>query len=377
VYAVGQNTYGQLGQNDTVEYSTPQLVDLQASAVKVTIASYTSIALLSDGTLWGWGYTRYYKLDTGLDPVTLPMLIDAGPVSEFYHNTNLLLFRHTNGNTYFTGTNENGNTFVIGGSGYYKTPERVLDFDAFDDIKEYEGLVCGVNRTDDMLYCRGDNSFGGVDESGDVHIETMTLMFGGVQVQKYGINEHGVCVFPESATGMVMANAVDMDIVDDMMGLVTASGEVFVCGEDTRGRFGYGAYARRYRLTQVPDVSGAVSVHVLTSTVFAVTNDNALWSWGTKTPSLYPAPVFSSDVLDFEKMGTIGSRVGIGGESFWRTYGQDYAGGFVFFAPYGLADYWYAYRTHFANSLSNSVADDFAHDYARRCRVFLRKCSLY
>jgi alpha-tubulin suppressor-like RCC1 family protein len=65
VYMWGRNQYGQLGNGDNADSSTPvQVSDL--SNVKAIAAGYWhSMALKEDGTVWAWGYNYYGQLGTG------------------------------------------------------------------------------------------------------------------------------------------------------------------------------------------------------------------------------------------------------------------------------------------------------------------------
>jgi len=56
LYAWGINTYGSLGQNNTTSYSSPKQVGALTTWLSVTAGGYaSSIAIKTDGTLWGWG----------------------------------------------------------------------------------------------------------------------------------------------------------------------------------------------------------------------------------------------------------------------------------------------------------------------------------
>jgi len=68
VYAWGSNSSGQLGLGSTQYYSVPQAVTKLSGSV-IAIASNAdatfSMALKSDGTVWGWGNNNYGQLGNG------------------------------------------------------------------------------------------------------------------------------------------------------------------------------------------------------------------------------------------------------------------------------------------------------------------------
>ena len=71
VYAWGQNTYGQLGNNVTTNSSSPVAVQTTGtpmagkSIVNIAAGGYHSIALADDGTVYAWGYNPTGQLGNG------------------------------------------------------------------------------------------------------------------------------------------------------------------------------------------------------------------------------------------------------------------------------------------------------------------------
>jgi len=70
VWAWGANTYGELGNGTTTNSSYPVQI-LKAAGqpltgvIAVSAGYYSSYALLSDGTVWAWGYNGYGNLGDG------------------------------------------------------------------------------------------------------------------------------------------------------------------------------------------------------------------------------------------------------------------------------------------------------------------------
>ena len=70
VWGWGDNEFGQVGDNTTVSRSTPvQVKDATGQpfdgVVAIAAGGYVSMALKSDGTVWAWGYGGYGQLGTG------------------------------------------------------------------------------------------------------------------------------------------------------------------------------------------------------------------------------------------------------------------------------------------------------------------------
>jgi alpha-tubulin suppressor-like RCC1 family protein len=68
VWAWGYNGNGQLGDGTTTERTTPvQVLQLQSqlqNVVSIAAGQDFSVALKSDGTVWGWGYNGNGHLAT-------------------------------------------------------------------------------------------------------------------------------------------------------------------------------------------------------------------------------------------------------------------------------------------------------------------------
>jgi len=70
VLAWGNNKYGQLGNGTTTQSFTPVEVklpsgELLSNVVEIAAGDYHSVARLSDGTVWGWGWNLYGQLGNG------------------------------------------------------------------------------------------------------------------------------------------------------------------------------------------------------------------------------------------------------------------------------------------------------------------------
>jgi predicted CxxxxCH...CXXCH cytochrome family protein len=86
VLAWGFNTYGQLGDNTTTPRNTPALVQgaaLSSGVIAVAAGTYHSLALKSDGSVWGWGLNSVGELgDNSTTQRNLPVQVyGLGPGS--------------------------------------------------------------------------------------------------------------------------------------------------------------------------------------------------------------------------------------------------------------------------------------------------------
>ena len=63
--STGANTNGSLGLNNNTSYSSPVQVGTLTNWLNISCSSYFSIAIKTDGTLWGWGYNGQGQLGLG------------------------------------------------------------------------------------------------------------------------------------------------------------------------------------------------------------------------------------------------------------------------------------------------------------------------
>ena len=62
LWSWGSNTYGQLGQSDTINRSSPTQVGFNYDWASVSGGYQFALAIKTDGTLWSWGANGYYAL---------------------------------------------------------------------------------------------------------------------------------------------------------------------------------------------------------------------------------------------------------------------------------------------------------------------------
>jgi len=75
----GYNGYGQLGQNNTTNRTSPVQVGTGTNWARVMTGYYTTLAIKTDGTLWGWGYNGYGSIgDNTMTNRSSPVQIGTG-----------------------------------------------------------------------------------------------------------------------------------------------------------------------------------------------------------------------------------------------------------------------------------------------------------
>jgi alpha-tubulin suppressor-like RCC1 family protein len=82
LWAWGLNSSGQLGQGNTVNYSSPVQVGTLANWKQVTCGYTWTTAIKTDGTLWAWGGNTYGQLGLGTS-VTYSSPVQVGSLSNW------------------------------------------------------------------------------------------------------------------------------------------------------------------------------------------------------------------------------------------------------------------------------------------------------
>lgn len=112
LWAWGNNNYGQLGQNDVVNRSSPTQIGSLTNWSKVVLSAASIIALKTDGTVWSWGINTYGQLGHGdtvdkSSPVQISSLSSVSDIAGSVTGV-FVLFLKSNGLVYSCGYNAYG-----------------------------------------------------------------------------------------------------------------------------------------------------------------------------------------------------------------------------------------------------------------------------
>ncbi len=272
VWAWGDNKYGELG-NENSPNNSPTPVQVRDSSgtgymedvVAIAGGGMYTLALKSDGTVWGWGENGYGVLGTDFSqtpfsthPIQVTGLTDITAIATGYQHSMAL---KSDGTVWAWGFNLHGqlgdNTFGDL-SGRY-TPALVKGIDG-------NGLLTGAIKI----------------SAGKFH--SLALLSDGT-VKSWGYNASGQLgdgsridrPAPVSVSGLEFVNAI---AAGDSHSFAIFGGTPFGWGANNRGQLGDGSTTER--LTPVPLSSPDKSIEIACGSLYtaAITADSKVYSWG-------------------------------------------------------------------------------------------------
>lgn len=259
VYGWGLNNIGQLGQGDSLPEFLPARITLPAPAVAIAAGRAHSLAVLEDGRVFAWGDNSNGQLGDGnsgnfaTTPQAVPGIATAVDVAGgSFHSLALL----ADGRVLAWGANGSGQL----GDGSFLRRRTPVDTGARAVARIRAGGSISLAVTQErVLLAWGENSDGqlGLGASVETDVPTPT-----------GI-----------ASGIVDAAATDGHIV-----VATSDGRVLAAGTNAAGQLGDGTTTGRDVLTQAVQVTGAVTVAAGgRSFSAALVSDGRIFAWGDNT----------------------------------------------------------------------------------------------
>jgi alpha-tubulin suppressor-like RCC1 family protein len=259
----GRNSYGQLGDNTTVNKDSPiQTVAFSTDWASVNCGSSSMAAIKKDGTLWTWGYNYHGQLgDNTTTNRSSPVQTNAfgntwQQVSGGYAHKAAI---KTDGTLWTWGLNYDGQL----GDGTYSSFNKRSPLQTVSYGTDWSYVACGNSytmaiKTDGTLWGWGKNSYG------QLGINTTTKLNSPVQEITGGTNWNAV------ACGYAMTVATKTD------------GTLWAWGSNLYGELGDNTVSLP-KSSPVQTVAGGTnwaSAHAGTFIAGGIKKDGSLWMWG-------------------------------------------------------------------------------------------------
>jgi len=264
LWAMGDNTYGLLGQNDVVHRSSP--VQIPGNNWKELSTgggdnAYHAFGIKSDGTMWAWGYNNGGALGDNSrvnksSPVQIP-----GTTWAYVSNRYPTIATRTDGTLYTWGYNGNGQ-LGHNNTTYYSSPTQIPGT-TWSTSNRYKISNGGVSqaaiKTDGTLWMWGYNGHGGLGHN------NRTAYSSPKQVP--GTTWEAVSSF----TYGTIASKTD--------------GTLWAWGLNQYGQLGQNNTSSRSSPVQVGSETtwGSLNAAVSRFAVAAIKTDGTLWQWGLNT----------------------------------------------------------------------------------------------
>ena len=269
LYGWGQNTYGQLGDGTTTNRNIPVLVSLPAGVSPVTIVagSYHSMTLGSDGKLYLWGGNSYGQVGDGTTinrkvPVALNFPPGVTSFSSFSDGYAHSIALGNDGNVYNWGFNGYGEL----GDGTTNSQSTPLKVNFSNVTGSFTKVFAGafhnfVLSSDGTLYSWGYNGFGQLGDGTNIDRHTPIV----------ATPPAGTSGF----TNIIMGGNHNLGLGTD--------GKLYAWGRNDAGQLGDGSNIFRSIPSPVSLPAGVTNFSAVFSggdCSFAMGSDNNLYAWG-------------------------------------------------------------------------------------------------
>jgi len=127
IWSWGQGTYSCLGLGNNTNYSSPKQIGLLTNWLNVACGTYDSYSIKTDGTLWAWGYNGSGELGNGTLSVQQNSPVQIGALTNWLSiagGNYFVAAVQTNGALYTWGQNGYGQ-LGLGNTNNYSSPKQV------------------------------------------------------------------------------------------------------------------------------------------------------------------------------------------------------------------------------------------------------------
>lgn len=309
VWTWGQNTYGQLGTNDTISRDDPVKVvfDNNVKIKAVSAGKDYSLALDTNGNVWGWGKNTYYEIgQVNQTKVLKPRMITKNVnIVNISAGANTSVMIADDGTIYTYGLNSDGQA---GTGDYTSKVANKANYDCLNviDISAGNAHVM-VLKADGTVWVTGSNAYGQLGDNNksvkQVNIyqkvelpETIVYIEAGENscfaisntgnVYAWGQNNYGQLGVADKQNRYEPQKIDTLSNIREISSGVNhtiardGNGYVYVSGTNKHGELGTGnndskiTYDRINTINTIMDISAGQNYSVV------ALKDGSVWGWG-------------------------------------------------------------------------------------------------
>ncbi|MCL2087921.1 MAG: dockerin type I domain-containing protein [Oscillospiraceae bacterium] len=256
VWAWGWNNRGQLGDDTTTDRRIPVQVSGLTGVTTVSSSGDHTMALKSDGTVWAWGYNWTGQLGDGTvtdrtTPVQVSGLTGVVAVSAGAHHTIAL---KSDGTVWAWGRNNLYGQLGDGTTIDRHTPVQVSGLTGVTAISA-GGNHTAVLKSDGTVWAWGYNYYGQLGND--------TTTNRNIPVRVFGL------------TGVIAIFAGGGHTI-----ALKSDGTVWAWGNNSHGQLGDGTTTDNYTPKQVSGLTGVTAISAGVQHTIALKSDGTVWAWG-------------------------------------------------------------------------------------------------
>lgn len=318
LYAVGNNSKGQLGLGDNISRNIPEKVNIPNKVKNVLVSqivddnntiNYSIYAFLLDGSTYAWGYNPNGRLGVGnyTENVNIPtkLALTSG-VKELVVGSKATFAIMNDGSLYSWGDNTD---FQLGvGDNYSRNmPTKVMITGDVTKVITDESSTYAV-MSNGLLYTWGTNNFGQLGTGiFDKRVIPGKLLLSGsvkdITVRAYSVyvltTDGYLYTWGQNALGqlgqgtneitlptpykMPLSGTIKDLIIDELsIYALMTDGSLYTWGQNTFGQLGTGDFENKNAPVKV-NITGVKDLKINGNSVYAVTIDGSLYTWGYNT----------------------------------------------------------------------------------------------
>ncbi|RQO74061.1 hypothetical protein DBR43_01250 [Pedobacter sp. KBW06] len=260
IWGWGHNATGQLGTGNTNSISTPALLSAERDWKFINTGYGHTVAIKTDGSLWAWGENTSGELGIGTKGTAVNTPTRVGNDTDWkmvLAGGNYTIAIKNNNTLWSWGTHSSGRLGNGQSTGETLTPVQVGAESDWDKI--FTGNNWGASfaiKKDGTLYAWGVNQ-NGMLGNGNTSNQLSPVLVGGSS--KYKMVSYG------RARGTLA---------------IKTDGTLWAVGRNSRGELGIGNMDTQANWVQVGTDKNWNTVSLFARTVLATKTDGSLWGWG-------------------------------------------------------------------------------------------------